>query len=64
MSILGPTKTAMATPSKTLFGEEPGRLAVVGDVLAPIVIGAAVGLGTGVLIWMMAVVRFGLEGWL
>ena len=53
----------MLIQSKTiLFGEEteatPFR-----DAALPILIGGAAGLGTGALIWIMAVIRFGLQGW-
>ena len=47
-----------------LFGEDTMPSVLVHDILAPILLGAAVGLGTGILIWVTAVVRFGLEGWL
>ena len=53
----------MLIQSKTLlFGEEiadtPFR-----DAVMPILIGGAAGLGTGALIWIMAVIRFGIPGW-
>ena len=53
----------MSLRSKTiLFGEEtdvtPFR-----DAAVPLLVGSAAGLGTGALIWIMAVLRFGLHGW-
>ncbi len=55
---------AMASRFKTLLlGLDQGRTVLFDDVALPIMLGGLLGLGTGGLVWMMAVVQFGLMRW-
>ena len=53
----------MSFYSKTLLYGDETQVSRLRETAMPILVGGAAGVGTGALIWIMAVIRFGIPGW-